>query len=70
MFMHYFSMKSFKEIAGEEWMEWYQLTPTQRRIEAGKLWHIYLQLGGSLFYVKPSYGVHCTDLKPHISRLP
>jgi hypothetical protein len=48
MFMHYFVMKPPEEIDGDEWIEWYRLTPVQRWIETGKLWHTYLQLGGSL----------------------
>jgi hypothetical protein len=47
-FMHYFIMISIEEIVGDEWVEWYQLTPAQRWIETEKLWRIYLQLGGSL----------------------
>ena len=46
--MHYFVMISFEEIAGEEWADWYRMTPAQRWIETEKLWHTYLQLGGSL----------------------
>jgi hypothetical protein len=41
-------MASMKELAGEEWAEWYGLTPAQRWIESGKLWRNYLSLGGSL----------------------
>jgi hypothetical protein len=41
-------MVSIEELAGEEWAEWYFLTSIQRWIETEKLWHTYLQLGGSL----------------------
>jgi hypothetical protein len=41
-------MVSIEELAGEEWAEWYRLTPAQRWIETEKLWGVYLQLGGSL----------------------
>lgn len=46
--MHYFVMVSMEELAGEEWAEWYRMTPSQRWIETGKLWSTYLLLGGSL----------------------
>ena len=36
------------ELVGEEWAEWYRLTPVERWRESEKLWHIYLALGGSL----------------------
>ena len=32
--------------AGEEWAEWYRLTPAQRWIESRKLWQQYLAMGG------------------------
>ena len=31
-----------------EWSEWYALTPLERLEESSKLWHAYLELGGSL----------------------
>ncbi len=37
-----------EEIAGEEWAEWYRLTPQERFRESMKLWETYLALGGSL----------------------
>lgn len=37
-----------EELVGEEWAEWYRLTPVQRWLESEKLWRIYLELGGSL----------------------
>jgi hypothetical protein len=37
-----------EELVGEEWAEWYRLTPAQRWQESEKLWHVYLALGGSL----------------------
>jgi hypothetical protein len=36
------------ELVGEEWAEWYRLTPLQRWEESANLWQIYLTLGGSL----------------------
>ena len=48
LFMHYFAMASMEELAGEEWAEWYRLTPAQRWTETEKLWRAYLQSGGSL----------------------
>jgi len=37
-----------EEIVGEEWAEWYRLTPLDRWRESQKLWQAYLALGGSL----------------------
>ena len=37
-----------EDLVGEEWAEWYRLTPRQRWRETEKLWQIYLALGGSL----------------------
>ena len=42
------SMIQPEELVGEEWAEWYRLTPAQRWLESEKLWQIYLALGGSL----------------------
>lgn len=33
---------------GDEWQEWYALTPLERLEESSKLWRTYLELGGSL----------------------
>jgi hypothetical protein len=33
---------------GEEWDEWYRLTPQERWRESQKLWEFYLLMGGSL----------------------
>jgi hypothetical protein len=37
-----------EDLVGEEWAEWYRLTPAQRWLESEKLWETYLALGGSL----------------------
>ena len=37
-----------EDLVGEEWAEWYRLTPIQRWRESQKLWETYLGLGGSL----------------------
>lgn len=37
-----------EDLVGEEWAEWYRLTPVERWLESEKLWQIYLALGGSL----------------------
>lgn len=37
-----------EELVGEEWAEWYRLTPQERFLESEKLWETYLALGGSL----------------------
>jgi len=41
-------MISPEELVGEEWAEWYRLTPLERWRESEKLWQSYLLLGGSL----------------------
>jgi hypothetical protein len=41
-------MISPEELVGEEWAEWYRLTPIERWRESEKLWQTYLSLGGSL----------------------
>jgi hypothetical protein len=37
-----------EDLVGPEWAEWYSLTPAKRMEESGKLWPLYLALGGSL----------------------
>ena len=37
-----------EKLVGDEWAEWYRLTPAQRWLESEKLWQTYLALGGSL----------------------
>jgi hypothetical protein len=37
-----------EDIVGEDWADWYHLTPQERFIESMKLWDTYLALGGSL----------------------
>lgn len=37
-----------EDLVGEEWAEWYRLTPLERWEESMKLWETYLALGGSL----------------------
>jgi hypothetical protein len=41
-------MITAEELVGEEWAEWYRLTPAERWRETEKLWATYLALGGSL----------------------
>jgi hypothetical protein len=43
-----FPMIAPEQLVGEEWAEWYRLTPVQRWLESEKLWQTYLALGGSL----------------------
>jgi hypothetical protein len=33
---------------GEQWLEWYGMTPAERWQESLKLWSFYLDVGGSL----------------------
>jgi len=37
-----------ENLVGEEWAEWYRLTPAQRFTESMRLWETWLALGGSL----------------------
>jgi hypothetical protein len=37
-----------EDLVGEEWAEWYRLTPQERFRESMKLWDTFLALGGSL----------------------
>ena len=39
---------SLEELVGEEWAEWYRMTPQARFAESMKLWETYRALGGSL----------------------
>ncbi len=41
-------MISAEQLVGEEWAEWYSLTPMERWRESAKLWEVFLSLGGSL----------------------
>jgi hypothetical protein len=41
-------MIDLRSLVGDEWAEWYVLTPAQRLEESSKLWQTYLELGGSL----------------------
>jgi hypothetical protein len=37
-----------EDVVGEEWAEWYRLSPAERFAESMKLWDTWLALGGSL----------------------
>lgn len=37
-----------EDLVGDEWADWYRLTPLQRWLESERLWQTYLLLGGSL----------------------
>ena len=37
-----------EDLVGQEWADWYRLTPAERWAESEKLWAIYLAFGGSL----------------------
>jgi hypothetical protein len=37
-----------EDLVGEEWAEWYRLSPAERWLESEKLWEVFLTLGGSL----------------------
>lgn len=59
---------------GDEWAEWFRLTPQQRWQESEKLWEVYLSLGGSLdpepdpqspfFDTFQEYGAYSTTANP------
>ena len=40
-------MIDLRDIVGDEWAEWYRLTPLERIEESSRLWETYLELGGS-----------------------
>lgn len=42
------TMISAEELVGEEWAEWYSMTPMERWRESAKLWEVYLSLGAQL----------------------
>ena len=37
-----------EDLVGEEWAEWYRMTPVERFHASERLWETYLALGGSL----------------------
>jgi hypothetical protein len=37
-----------EDLVGEEWAEWYRMTPVERFKASERLWETYLALGGSL----------------------
>jgi hypothetical protein len=39
---------SAEDLVGDEWAEWYRLSPAERWRETEKLWQSFLALGGSL----------------------
>lgn len=39
---------ALRETCGDEWLEWYRLTPQERWGESAKLWDRFPTLGGSL----------------------
>ena len=41
-------MIDIRLLVGDEWAEWYALSPVERLEESSKLWKTYLELGGSL----------------------
>jgi hypothetical protein len=41
-------MVSIEQICDSEWAEWYSMSPQERWRETGKLWKVFMTLGGSL----------------------
>jgi len=57
------TIEQLTESVGDEWMEWYRMTPAERWRASGQLWEVYVAMGGSLdpepdtqspFYFLPS----------------
>lgn len=57
------TIEQLTESVGDEWMEWYRMTPAERWRASGQLWEVYVAMGGSLdpepdtqspFYLLPS----------------
>lgn len=42
------TIEQLAESVGDEWMEWYRMTPAERWRASLQLWEVYLALGGSL----------------------
>lgn len=62
-----------EDLVGEEWAEWYALTPKERWRESMKLWESFLALGGSLdaeadtqspFFDHEEWRANLTDRRP------
>ena len=41
-------MIDMRSLVGDEWAEWYAMSPAERFDESARLWQTYLALGGSL----------------------
>jgi len=41
-------MIDMRQLVGDEWAEWYAMSPAERFDESARLWQTYLALGGSL----------------------
>ena len=55
-------IEQLADSVGEEWMEWYRMTPEERWQATGQLWEVFAAMGGNLdpepdtqspFYVLP-----------------
>jgi hypothetical protein len=62
-----------EDLVGEEWAEWYRMTPQERFHESMKLWDTFLALGGSLdpeadtqspFFDEEEWRANSTDGRP------
>lgn len=62
-----------EDLVGDEWAEWYALTPEERWRESMKLWESFLALGGSLdpeadtqspFFDREEWRANLTDRRP------
>lgn len=42
------ALEQLTEAVGNEWMEWYRMTPDERWRASGQLWEVYIAMGGSL----------------------
>jgi hypothetical protein len=41
-------IEQLTDAVGDEWMEWYRMTPAERWRASGQLWDVYVAMGGSL----------------------
>jgi len=66
---------SAEELVGEEWAEWYSLTPIERWQQSSELWTTYLSFGGSLdpepdtqspFFDRTAKGTRPIDGRPGV----
>jgi len=55
-----------EELVGDEWAEWYRLTPVQRWLESGKLWQTHRADAANLARSRPPNSLPATLFKNQI----